>query len=178
MKIVQINHTESILYFHFQLNFRNFLPSCSFFRIISNMSSKYWFSFLFWHLPSFTNWTMKKLMTEQSVKITEAYYENERSNKSAFLTLRDFFGLPSRPTETAIGKIVKKFQESVCVTNVKSQYMLVQDASPKTLLSWGKMRRKVQTPLFDIQHKTWSCPLPVCIGYSRKICCCTRTKVD
>ena len=41
------------------------------------------------------------------------------SNKSAFRSLRNFFGPHDRPTESAIGKIVMKFQETGSVADVK-----------------------------------------------------------
>ena len=58
---------------------------------------------------------MEKLSIEQCVKAIDVYYENGRSNKNAFRTLRDFFGPHNRPTESAIGKNFEEIPRSwVC----------------------------------------------------------------
>ena len=63
---------------------------------------------------------MERLTIEQRVKVIEAYYENGRSNRNAFRALRDFFGQHNRPTESAIGKIVRKFKQTGSVADMKT----------------------------------------------------------
>lgn len=76
--------------------------------------------FHIWQVQSLAISTMERLTIEQRVKVIEAYYENGRSNKNAFRALRDFFGQHNRPTESAIGKIVKKFKQTGSVADVKA----------------------------------------------------------
>ena len=63
---------------------------------------------------------MQRLTIEQRVKVGEAYYENGRSNKTAFRALREFFGQHNRPTESAIGKNIRKFKQTGSVADVKT----------------------------------------------------------
>ena len=63
---------------------------------------------------------MPKLTIEQRVKVVEAYYENRPSNKNAFRALREFFGQHNRPTESAIGELVRKFKQTGTVADVKT----------------------------------------------------------
>ena len=69
---------------------------------------------------SLTITAMERLTIQQRVKVIEAYYENGRSNKKTFRALRSVFGHHKRPTESAIGKIVKKFEETGSVADVKT----------------------------------------------------------
>ena len=64
--------------------------------------------------------TVQRLTIEQRVKVVEAYYENGRSNKNEFRALRELFGQHNRPTESAIGKIVRKFKHTGSVADVET----------------------------------------------------------
>lgn len=63
---------------------------------------------------------MDRLSVAQRVQVVKAYYENGHSNKSAFRALRTVFGPHNRPSESAIGKIVRKFEDTGSVANVKT----------------------------------------------------------
>lgn len=63
---------------------------------------------------------MERYTIEQRVKIVGAFYENGRSNQNAFRALRDFFGQHNRPNVSTIGRIVRKFQQTGSVGNVKT----------------------------------------------------------
>lgn len=94
---------------------------------------------------------MERLSIEERVKVIEAYYENGRSNKSAFRALRDFFGPHNRPTESAIGKIVKKFQETGSVADVKKPVRARAGRSPENIAA---VRENVaDSPNTSIRHR-------------------------
>jgi hypothetical protein len=64
---------------------------------------------------------MASYTIQQRVQIVELFYENKRSVKSVYRKLREFYGLHNRPTESTIGRIVKKFQETGSVEDQKSK---------------------------------------------------------
>ncbi|KAL7631744.1 UNVERIFIED_CONTAM: hypothetical protein RMT77_017953 [Armadillidium vulgare] len=62
---------------------------------------------------------MERYTMEQRVKVIQAYYENGRSNQNAYRALRDFFGQFNRPNVPTIGKILKKFEQTGSVGDLK-----------------------------------------------------------
>ena len=61
---------------------------------------------------------MDRLTITQRIKIIKTYYKNGDSVTATYHALRGDYGLHNRPTTQAIGKIVKKFEESEAVTNI------------------------------------------------------------
>lgn len=94
---------------------------------------------------------MANLSINQRLKVVEAYYENGRSNKSAFRALREFFGPHNRPTESAIGKIVKKFKETGSVDDVKRP---VRGRARRSIENIAAVREDVaENPNTSIRHR-------------------------
>ena len=62
---------------------------------------------------------MDRLTITQRIKIIKTYYENGISATAAYCALRGDYGLQNRPTTQAMGKIVKKFEETGVVTNIE-----------------------------------------------------------
>ena len=61
---------------------------------------------------------MDRLTITQRIKIIKTYYKNGDSATATYRALRGDYGLHNRPTTQAIGKIVKKFEETGAVTNI------------------------------------------------------------
>ena len=55
---------------------------------------------------------MDRLTITQRIKIIKTYYKNGDSATATYRALRGDYGLHNRPTTQAIGKIVKKFEET------------------------------------------------------------------
>ena len=64
--------------------------------------------------------TVDSLTNIQRLKISKTYYKNGNSVTASYRALREDYGLHIRPTMQAIGKIVKKFEKTVVVTNVET----------------------------------------------------------
>ena len=62
---------------------------------------------------------MRSLTITQRTKMIKTYYKNGDSNTATYRGLRGDYDLYNRPTTQAIGKIVKKFDETGVVTNIK-----------------------------------------------------------
>ena len=62
---------------------------------------------------------MDRLTITQRIKIIKTYYKNCDSATATLRALRGDYGLHNRSTTKAIGKIVKKFEESEVVTNIE-----------------------------------------------------------
>ena len=58
-------------------------------------------------------------MALQGIKIIKTYYENGDSATVTYHALSGDYGLHNRPTTQAVGKIVKKFQETRVFTNIE-----------------------------------------------------------
>ena len=72
---------------------------------------------------------MDRLTINQRIKVNKTYYKNGDSAIVRYRALRGDYGLHNRPTMQAIGKIVKKFEETGVVTNIKTpniQILIVQ----------------------------------------------------
>lgn len=66
---------------------------------------------------------MEWYTVNQRIIIIQTYYENLRSIKSTHRKLRDEFGQHGRPTELTIRRLVKKFEETGSVQDIKhTQY--------------------------------------------------------
>ena len=63
---------------------------------------------------------MERYIIEQRVKIVGPFYENGRSNQNTFRAIGDFFGQHNRPKVSTIERIVRKFQRTGSVGNVKT----------------------------------------------------------
>ena len=61
---------------------------------------------------------MDRLTIAQRIKIIKTYYKNGDSATATYRALRGEYDLHNRPTTRAIGKIVKKFEETGVVTNI------------------------------------------------------------
>lgn len=61
--------------------------------------------------------TMDRYTLQQRVYIIKTYYENGRSLKNTHRKIRDFFGVNNRPNQSSIQRLVKKFDETGCVTD-------------------------------------------------------------
>ena len=61
---------------------------------------------------------MGRLTTQQRIKIIKTYHENGNSATATYCALRGDYGVQNRPTMQAIGKIVKKFEETEAVTDI------------------------------------------------------------
>ena len=57
-------------------------------------------------------------LTAQRINIIKTYYENGNSATATYSALRGDYGVHNRPTTQAIGKIVKKFEETGAVTDI------------------------------------------------------------
>ena len=62
---------------------------------------------------------MDRLTTTQRIKIIKTYYKNGDSATATYRALRGDYGLHNRQTTQAIGKSVKKFEETGVVTNIE-----------------------------------------------------------
>ncbi|CAH2099714.1 unnamed protein product [Euphydryas editha] len=60
---------------------------------------------------------MDRLTTAECVEIVKTYYKNGESVVGTFRALRGVYGRHNRPSERAIGKIVRKFEETGSVTD-------------------------------------------------------------
>lgn len=63
---------------------------------------------------------METYTVQQRIQIIQLFYENGRSNKNVFRKLRDFYDRHNRPNESTILRIVKKFEETGSVMDVKT----------------------------------------------------------
>ncbi|XP_055915177.1 uncharacterized protein LOC129948269 [Eupeodes corollae] len=63
---------------------------------------------------------MERYTIEQRDKVVRAYYENGRSNQKTYRALRYILGQFNRPNVRTIGKIVKKFEKTGSVKDVKT----------------------------------------------------------
>ena len=61
---------------------------------------------------------MDRLTITRRIKIIKTYYKNGDSATATYRALRGDYGLHNRPTMQAIGKIVKKFEETGAVRNI------------------------------------------------------------
>ena len=55
---------------------------------------------------------MYRLTIKQRIKIIKTYYKNSDSAAATYSALRGDYGLHNHPTMQAIGKIVKKFEDT------------------------------------------------------------------
>lgn len=102
--------------------------------------------------------TMERLTIQQRVKVIEAYFENGRSNKQAFRALRSVFSQHKRPTEGAIAKIVKKFQETGSVADVKTSSRARLRRSDENI---DAVRQSVaENPNTSIRHRAQELSIP------------------
>ena len=62
---------------------------------------------------------MLRLTIIQRIKIIKTYYENGNSATATYRALRGVYGLHNRPITQAIGKIMKKFEETGVVINIE-----------------------------------------------------------
>ena len=62
---------------------------------------------------------MGRLTITQRIKIIKTYYKNYDSATAMYRALRGDYGLHSRLTTQAIGKIVKKYEETRVATNIE-----------------------------------------------------------
>ena len=59
------------------------------------------------------------LAITQRMRIIKTYYKNGDSVTATYCALRGDYDLHNRPTMQAIGKIVKKFEETCVITNIE-----------------------------------------------------------
>ena len=62
---------------------------------------------------------MDRLTISQRIKILKTYYKNDDSATATYCALREDYGLHHHSTTQAIGKIVKKLEETEMVTNIE-----------------------------------------------------------
>ena len=62
---------------------------------------------------------MDSLTSTQRIKIIKTYYKKYDSATAMYCALRGDYDLHNRPTMQAIVKIMKKFEETAVVTNIK-----------------------------------------------------------
>ena len=74
--------------------------------------------FFSFQLKVLTLTKIDRLTITQRIKIIKTYYKNGDSATATYRALRGDYGLHNRPTTQAIGKIVKKFEETGAVTNI------------------------------------------------------------
>ena len=72
----------------------------------------------FFSVESLTLTTMDRLTITQSIKIIKTYFKNGESATAMYHSLREGYGLHNRPIMQAIGRIVKKFEETGIVQNI------------------------------------------------------------
>ena len=68
---------------------------------------------------------MVRLTITQRIKTIKAYYKNGNSATATYRALRGDYGLHTRPTTKAIGKIVKKFEATGVVTNIEKPALIL-----------------------------------------------------
>ena len=62
---------------------------------------------------------MNSLTIIQRIKIMKTFYKNGDSATTMYRALRESYSLHNRPTTQAIGRIVKKFEQTGVVTNIE-----------------------------------------------------------
>ena len=62
---------------------------------------------------------MDRLTVTQRRKIIKSYYENADSATATYHDITKDYGLHNRPTTQTVDEIVKKFEETRVVTNIK-----------------------------------------------------------
>lgn len=62
---------------------------------------------------------MDEITLQQRIYVVQTYYENQRSIKNTYRKIRDFFGVSKRPHENSIRNLIKKFEETGSVENIK-----------------------------------------------------------
>lgn len=100
------------------------------------------------HLKSFIHQIIASLSTEHRLEVFEAYFENGRPNKALFTLFVMFLS-----TESTIGKVVKKFDETGSEADVKrpirasrissdeNEYKMIADVSNNgTVIGWTAIR--------------------------------------
>ncbi|CAH2101163.1 unnamed protein product [Euphydryas editha] len=87
---------------------------------------------------------MECLTTAECVEIVKTYYKNCESVVGTFRALRGVYGRHNCPSESAIGKIVRKFEETASVTDVLSLDIIETHARPQTLLLLVKVSKNIQ----------------------------------
>ena len=68
---------------------------------------------------SLTLTKMDCLTITELIKIIKTYSKNDDSATATYNALRGYYGLHNRPTTQAIGKVVKKVEETGVVTNIE-----------------------------------------------------------
>ena len=62
---------------------------------------------------------MKRFTVIQRLEIIKIYYKNNESIRETFRALREIYGRHNRPTELAIRNLIKKFESTGSVCDVK-----------------------------------------------------------
>ena len=70
-------------------------------------------------VESLTLTKMDRLTITPRIKIIETYYKNGDFTTDMYRALKEDYGLHNRPTTQAVGKTVKKFEETRVVTNIQ-----------------------------------------------------------
>ena len=76
-------------------------------------------SIFYFSVESVTLTKIDRLAIIQRIKIIKTYYKNNDSASVTYLALRRDYGLHNRPATQAIGKIMKKFEETGVHTNIE-----------------------------------------------------------
>lgn len=72
---------------------------------------------------------MERYMVQQRIQIIQLYYENGR--KAIFHKLRDFYPLHNRPSESTISRILKEFEETGTIADIKTQIRHPSSRTPE-----------------------------------------------
>ena len=69
---------------------------------------------------------MECLTVTQCIKMIKIYYKNGDSATATYQALRGYYYLRNRRITQAVGKIIKKFEETGMVTNIEISLLLVK----------------------------------------------------
>ena len=82
-------------------------------------------NFFFFSVENLTLPKMNRITITQRMKMIKTYYKNCDSAAATYRALRGDFGLCNRPITPAIGKILKKLEETGVVTKIKGLCIIV-----------------------------------------------------
>ena len=77
---------------------------------------------------------MNRFTDVQRIQIVKMFYGNNESYRSTFRTLRKVYGRHNRPTESAIRRIIEKFESTGNVYDVKHQTRMKRQRSDQKLM--------------------------------------------
>ena len=95
---------------------------------------------------------MESFTTEQRVKVIQTYYENDRSLKTTFRKIRDYFGQHNRPSESGIIGIVRRFEETGSVAGLREYQHLRPARSNENIVAVSENVR--EQPNTSIRHRS------------------------